>query len=202
MISFSRKPKMLSLVAASALGLAACGGSSHSTSTTASTVATTPQTTPVQTTTTATTHAAAPAKVPAVAPKKHAKYGPTVGTNEGGTARVITQIPTPLPPGITPKKSDQILACLHGTGLVQGKLDRSGVWSAMDPTTRKSVFVDGPYQTTAAADASVKTLKGLDSAARGGLFVVSAAIATHLGDAVTATASCLNGSSGAKRLTF
>jgi hypothetical protein len=86
------------------------------------------------------------------------------------------------------------VGCLTSQGLVHvGAGFRPGVWLGNDPVTRKSVFVDGPYKNRAAADRSAKSLNVVESAERGGLFVVSATLTSHLADAVRAVAKCLNG---------
>lgn len=207
-MTFSSNRTLIALGAAAALGLAACGGSSHQPTTTntaaiasvtsaSSTTAAHTSTTAARTSTTPTTAAksSTTAAKPNVA-KAHPKYGPAVGTNQGGTAKVITRIQQPLPPGVTPAKSHSISACLTAAGLAKASMIRSGVWSAADPVTRKSVSVDGPYQNAGSANESVKTLRGITLAARGGLFVVSAALTSHLEPAVRSVAACLGGSSG------
>jgi hypothetical protein len=79
--------------------------------------------------------------------------------------------------------------------MVKASMVQSGVWSGEDPLTHAVMFVDGPYKNARSADTSVSSLVGIDSAARGGLYVVSAGIAKHLGDAVKSVAACVGGGS-------
>jgi hypothetical protein len=54
------------------------------------------------------------------------------------------------------------------------------------------VFVDGPYRTRAAADESVSSLTGVELAARGGRYVVSASLVSQFGAIVKTVAACLS----------
>jgi hypothetical protein len=131
---------------------------------------------------TTTPKAAAPAPVVTAAPKPGAAAAPP--------AKVITRAVLPGPP-----RSVSIVAirCLEAQGLVHvGQGYRPGVWIGNDPGNGKSVFVDGPYKTLAAADRSARTLIGVESAERGGRFVVSAVLTSHLSAPVHSVAKCLD----------
>jgi hypothetical protein len=92
--------------------------------------------------------------------------------------------------------------CLKAVGLLTPHATQTSTWEAYDPTTKAPVFVDGPYKNKGQARASAKSLVGVESASPGGLYVVSANLASHLGFKVTATAKCLSGSSGQGTLRF
>jgi hypothetical protein len=65
------------------------------------------------------------------------------------------------------------------------------VWRGDNPVTNLHVYIDGPYKTGADADRSATSLLGVELAARGGLYVVSAALTSHLDAQVAAVAKCL-----------
>jgi hypothetical protein len=75
-------------------------------------------------------------------------------------------------------------------------LRSKGVWEAKDRASGNSVLVDGPYKTNGEADAAAHSRSGAESAARGGLYVVSAALSSHLAAQVRKVANCLGGSGG------
>lgn len=94
--------------------------------------------------------------------------------------------------------SRQILTCLGQAGLVEARLRSSGLWGGIDPVNRDPLLVDGPYRSRRDADTSAKSLTGVEYAERGGLYVASATLKSHLGTQVHQVAQCLDGP-GAKR---
>jgi len=144
--------------------------------------------------------APAPATQPATTTSTSAG-SPTTTTSSTSTSaapappagKVITRAVLPQPPR---RVTAVAVRCLKDQGLVHvGAGYRPGVWLGKNPVNGKPVFVDGPYKNRAAADRSAKSLHVVESAERGGMFVVSATIPSRLGDAVHAVAKCLNGTS-------
>jgi hypothetical protein len=177
---------------AAAAGLAACGGSSHS----ASTVA---QTTSTATAATSTTQATTTTK-PAGSGKKKPSAGKAApSTTTGATTTTTTPAATTAPAGTPPAlvanrhQASQLIQCLKASGLAGPSYRGNRIWGGS--VGGHDVLVDGPYKSRNAADASAKSLLIVESAERGGLFVVSATLASHLGNKVHQVATCLNGRS-------
>jgi hypothetical protein len=188
------------LIVAAAAGIAGCGGSSHnsSTRTTAAVVATVPQAATTTTTVTTTTK-------PKPKPKPATS---TVYTSAKPSARVTTiaglpgiairngtveRKTTPVPPVSGAKPAVGFMAsCVGSAGLFKIELIRPNTWRAVAPVgTGLPVYVDGPYTTTSEAATSAASLLGIESAAPGGLYVVSAARTSHLNTYVNALGKCL-----------
>jgi len=85
-----------------------------------------------------------------------------------------------------------IVACLTHAGLARAGPHNAGLWGGVDPTTGEPVLVDGPYKTRAAADTSARSLNGVEFAERGGAYVASATLKSHLGAVVHQVATCLD----------
>jgi hypothetical protein len=104
--------------------------------------------------------------------------------------RVIQQIPAPAQSADNPP-----VACLQSAGFdryVVGPVH--GIWrGSIDPTypELQTLYIDGPYASKAAADESAATLKPIDKAERGGLYVVSALLRST-GTNVHLVAACLD----------
>jgi hypothetical protein len=177
---------LTTLLVAALVGLAGCGGSTSSTSTVAQTTSTT-QSTPTQPATTAAKPAAPkpkPAQTKTTSPPKPVTSAggsttPQASANPGG--------------GSTSGAGRVIVGCLGRAGLLRPGLQRAGVWQGFDLSTSQPVLVDGPYKTRAKANDSASSLVGVESAERGGMYVVSAALSSHLSAQVHKVAVCLNG---------
>lgn len=101
------------------------------------------------------------------------------------------------------------MACLKAVGLNRARPGKaSGIWEANAGNTSLTdlnaiVFVDGPYKTKQGASASAQSLNGVEYAASGGRWEVSASLPSHLSAQVTKVAKCLaGGGSGSKSYTF
>jgi hypothetical protein len=173
------------LVAVASMTLTACGGAAKPLSSVTVTVAQAPPTTPTTTT------------APARAAHRHVKAPARVGSGAPGAAGT----PAPAPKRVAPKhgasaQTQTIAACLTRAGLVKAGQHSSGLWGGVDPTTRESVLVDGPYKSQGAADTSARSLTGVEIAERGGRYVASATLKSHLATAVHDVAKCLDGAGG------
>jgi hypothetical protein len=199
----------LSLAAAAiaaAIALAACGGSSHKQAA-ATNVTVVDAGVPASSTTTSATitssHASASDKAakprqqpsttfPTTASQTTAGPPPPPRASNNGTA--VDPLNT-HPTAAGPKP----LACLSIDGLDRARVGKEpGVWEANYGTTSERnlnavVFVDGPYKSKHAADASAATLNGVEIAMRGGLYDVTASLPSHLTSQVRAVADCLQG---------
>jgi hypothetical protein len=89
-----------------------------------------------------------------------------------------------------------VIACLERAGFVNAARSGSALGGGADRATGSELLVHGPYRTPAEADASVQSLTGADSAVRGGLYVVSAKLTSHLSARVRKVAMCLSGPAG------
>jgi hypothetical protein len=188
-----------------AVALAACGGSSHrhaaastvtiidasgtASSSPASTTTTSSQT---RTSGTATKRKAHTGTLPIRTAQTTAAPPPPPRPSNNGTA-VDPANTHPTAAGPKP------LACLSIDGLDRARVGKEpGVWMANYGTTSEQnlnavVFVDGPFKSKQAADASVASLSGVEIAMRGGLYEVSASLPSRLTSQVRAVANCLQG---------
>ena len=187
------------MLAVAAVLLAACGGSSHK-KTVAATSAPISLSTPVTTTLSSST-------APKKDPPHLAKASASAASTKKSAATYNAANPTAVNPSNTHPTAagPKPLACLTGAGLNRARAGKEpGVWEAnaglsAAGNTDATVFVDGPYKSTEAADAAVASLKPVEIAARGGLYEVSATLPSHLTSQVNAVAHCLGGSaSGSK----
>jgi len=151
------------------------------------------------TVTVAQTAPSAPATTPATttqrraAPRSH-RVAPAGTRGAGGVAAPSTTAPSTSTPRAPASKDTPVIdTCLSHAGLVRPGPRNAGLWGATDPTTGEPVLVDGPYKTRAAADASARSLNGVEVAERGGAYVASATLKSHLGAAVHQVATCLDG---------
>jgi hypothetical protein len=184
------------LLVAALVGLAGCGGSKHSTSTVAQTAMTPTQSTPAQ----AVTTSAKPA-----APKPKASQQKTATTAKpvtGTTGSTTPQASAKRGGGSASRAGAMIVNCLGRAGLLRPGPQRPGVWQGFDLATGQPVLVDGPYKTRAKANDSASTLVGVESAERGGMYVVSAALSAHLTAQVHKVAVCLNGTGSGRSQSF
>ena len=171
------------------LALAGCGGSSKPATKTAADPFTTSQST-----TTSTTPAAAARKKPA----KHKATG-SAGTSTRSTASTTPAATTPV---ATPKPKSPV-ACMVRAGLKHvGRALQVGTWQGADPTSHRQIYVDGPYKSAAAVRQAVGTLAGVNHAAAGGLWEVSASLRGGTGPAVRRVAACLSGSKKGSSFSF
>ena len=92
----------------------------------------------------------------------------------------------------------QVITCLSKSGLIHAWMRGTGLWSGDVRGTTWSIYVNGPYPNNARANASVRSLAGIEDAARGGHWVVSAPIRGHLIGKVRKVSSCLNRAAAAK----
>ena len=92
----------------------------------------------------------------------------------------------------TPLKQKRLVAkCMTHAALVHVHQGSSGVWDGSVRSTTWTVFAEGPYKTSASAAASARSLAGIEDAASGGRWVVSAAIRAHVQATVHKVARCL-----------
>src|SRR5262249_54124961 len=99
-------------------------------------------------------------------------------------------LPATLPPGATSKQSSDVKGCLAQAGLMHPRLTHGQDWTGQAPKTHDSVFVDGPYKSAAAAEASAKSLQAIEYATQGGLFVASEPLRSRLDEQVKTVAAC------------
>lgn len=99
--------------------------------------------------------------------------------------------------GLSGSSTPAPVTCLSRGGLNRIHITQGGFWEGIeginpsgDPNAM--VFVDGPYRTRAAADESVSSLTGVELAARGGRYVVSASLVSQFGAIVKTVAACLS----------
>lgn len=197
-----RKPFAL-VLAATALGLAACGGSSSKSTTSgaASTVAAV-QSTPSPSTPSTSTNSTRPADKPKAHKPSPAK--PTV--QQMAAANVKRQktkpavaTPAPLTGSVT---GPSPISCLRSAGLVDAHSSEAFVWTATYPVNRGSLFIEGPYRSAGDAGRSARSLQGVETEVQGGLYVVSAVLSAHLGPQANTVASCLRAVTGHGTLTY
>jgi hypothetical protein len=186
------------IVAAGVVGLAGCGGSSHS-------MPAPPQPAVI-------VHTIAQGSTPtatATESKKrpqHAKSNKPASPRRASLAHVTTVPGLPgvtlgsktTPPPAAPPVSGAEPAvglmsrCLSGAGLARVQLLRPNEWRGVAPAANpQPVFVDGPYRTRSEAASSAGGLRGIEAVAQGGLYVVSGRLRHRLGAYVTAAAECL-----------
>ena len=149
----------------------------------------------------ATRHATTPAAT--THPKRSAKpataqHSPatTSGTNPLAPP---SQPPPPPPPPKAPPGSPTPKACLLAADLGRvRKGTEQGVTIGNVPGTglkdvNGMIFVDGPYRSAAQAHQSAESLQGVEFAASGGVWEVTAALRGHRGYVVVEVANCLAG---------
>ena len=174
------------LAAVTCLGAAACGSSKHAVS----------NTTPV-----ATSVASDPAPTPTVRTAKtrphKAKTHPVTGSSRTSTAPTAVAVASafhrPIPTG-----------CLRQNGYRFFYYVETGILAASRAPAahhdvNAHVYVDGPYPTRAAAAKAAQGLIGVEYAASGGLYEVSATLRSHARSAVAAIAACLAGRPARKK---
>lgn len=138
-----------------------------------------------------TTQAAKPRARAARAGKPGAQ---SVRTPKPSTAPTKTATPAPAakkPAAKANPSKEAPLACLRQANLYKPAKSGDGLWSAVERKSGKPVFVDGPYKSAAEAKTSAASLVGVQDAAKGGLYVVSAAVRSHAGPVVRIVAKCL-----------
>jgi hypothetical protein len=124
------------------------------------------------------------------------KTVPTVAVHATPTPKPAV---APHPTSAGPKPLD----CLTRVGLLAAREgNQSGVWEAnwgtgLATNPHTTIWVDGPYKSKSAAATAVATLQGVEIAARGGLYEITAQLTSGLGAKVKAVARCLNGSTAA-----
>jgi hypothetical protein len=160
-----------------AVGLAACGGGGRSSGPppTAQPVASAPATV---------AQASAPSKQLHHRARHTARH-PRAHRSTSTTQRAASSIP-----GATALATP--IACLRQAGLGRPARSKPGIWSGLDRASGRPVLVDGPYPTPYAAQQSAQSLVGVESAERGGSYVVSAVLRAHLDAQVHRVARCLN----------
>jgi hypothetical protein len=87
--------------------------------------------------------------------------------------------------------------CLEAFGLQRAHQNKGGWWEAnlghtSDRMANDMVFIEGPYKNDANANEAAASLKGVEIAQRGGLYVVEATLRGHLGSLVPQIAGCLS----------
>jgi hypothetical protein len=202
----TNRPIAVMLAAAAVFGVSACGGSSKSKSTTTTVAQASATTQQVATTASSTTATSATSD-------KHAKK--TSQTTSSSTTAdppahhvhhhgpmPDTHKTTPLPPvknhgkvvGPTP------IVCLQGAGLGGAHASGANRWIANAGS--QQIFVDGPFTSVKAAKEDAASLQGINLYKRGGLYVVSTNLTSHLNVAVDRVAGCLSATSGSGSLSF
>jgi hypothetical protein len=189
----AHRPLTALLAAAVAIGLAACGGGSIGPSTVAGTST---QATAAQVTTTTAPATTQPSRAKAAHKPAPRPASTTPGASSAPGGPSASASPT------DGKASRRIIACLGGAGLVRPRLRSAGLWGGSNPVSGEPVLVDGPYKTRSAADTSAKSLAGVEYAERGGRYVASATLKSHLGAQVHQVARCLNASGTRTSLAF
>ena len=177
----------LAAIAGTAL-LAGCGGSTPSPAAHAAAGTVAASTAPAVT---ATGAATTPARARAHAARHtaRAKAGATTTTTTppAATARPVAAVH----PRSKPKSP---VACMTAAGLAHvGPSAQTGTWQGSDARSHRLIFVDGPYRSPGAAKQSVGTLIGVNQAAAGGVWEVSASLRGGTGPAVRRVAACLAG---------
>jgi hypothetical protein len=138
-----------------------------------------------------TTQAARPHARAQRAAKPRARTTPAA-TPATPTTKTATPGPVAKKPAAKRKPSKRApLACLAQAKLRKPAKSGDGLWRAQEPKSGKPVFVDGPYQTAGEAKSSAASLVGVQDAAKGGLYVVSAALTSKAGPVVRNVAKCL-----------
>jgi hypothetical protein len=138
-----------------------------------------------------TTQSAKPRPRVARAGKPHAR---TASSAKSGTTttKTASSVQPARKPAAKPKPSKEApIACLAQAGLYKPAKSGDGLWSAVERKSGKPVFVDGPYKSAAEAKTSAASLVGVQDAAKGGLYVVSAAVRSNAGPVVRMVAKCL-----------
>lgn len=200
-----RRTTMITALAASAIVLSGCGGSSSgggdtvtivtaAGTTSAATSSATPATTTTATHASASATGTAPVSAPATSAASTAGASPSTRHGAGSRARTSrASTPSVTPHAATPTTNASLnpVPCLQASQLVDAGLSRPNEWQARFPITHAVIYVDGPYRTVAMARASAASLNGVEFAAAGGLFEVSAVLSSHLGASVNAVAACL-----------
>jgi hypothetical protein len=197
------------LFAGAALALAGCGGSSHSSSKSTQSVAQVANTTPSAVTTTTTSTTTSDPKQKANKARHHSAShsGATPVTHHRAHRAPTTHSSHTSPVSVRRSKPGKVigpspLVCLRQRGLIRARTLGPDRWWATDFATLKPVYVDGPFKTVAQAKADVSSLQGVESAVRGGLYVVNAALSSHINNDVTLVAACLSTTTGRGSLSF
>ncbi len=87
------------------------------------------------------------------------------------------------------------MACLHRDGLAHVSAQTAlGEWRGQRGPWQ--VIIDGPYKSAAAAQSSVAGLQGIEIAAAGGIYEVTAALRSNLTRDVTRVAACMAKTTG------
>jgi hypothetical protein len=188
-------PIVACLSAAAALVLTSCGGSTtdsahRSTPTTAIAVqapsttsaAATPESTTAAARPTTTTGAPPATKAPPKATPKHRAASKKAPLTEASISK-----------GVSGPSASR---CMQSAGLIGISSPSVGEWKGMTALNGPEVFVDGPYTSTRAAQASADSLQGVEDSARGGLYVVTALLVSRLTARVDEVARCLATSRG------
>jgi hypothetical protein len=207
----TRRAATASVAAAASLGLAACGGSGGTSTAAKSTAAPAPTaavavaqapsaTTGSETTTTTVSQTKTSTRAAVAVGSAH-KAPAKAFTGADAAAAARSQLPSSSVKGSGAKVADDPpIQCMFNAGLTYARGPIHGIWEASkDPAypESSSLYIDGPYKSTKAADQSASTLTPVDHAERGGLYVVSATLASH-GTPVHQVAQCLDGPGGSK----
>jgi hypothetical protein len=203
-----RKPLPL-LLAATVLGLTACGSSNPSTTTKK---AAAPAVTQTQTQTHTQTTATDPAAKTKTASSKPA---PKPKPKPSATADIVPA-PKPVHIHIHPERKLKVrplhlvahvkgpspITCLKQAGLLNPHSTSKGEAEALSAAVGQDVYVDGPYKNHAAAVSAAGSLNGVEIAEASGLYMVSATLPSHLNADVKAVAKCLKSTKGKGFLGF
>lgn len=193
------------LIAATTIGLAACGGASKTKTVTGADPPTAPLAAP--TTTAAAPQASTTANAtPTAADKRKRRntaYHPSGGTdttttpnwvNTTGNSQTTT---VPASPGSPKYVGPSPLRCLTFAGLDRARpTPEPEAWDANAPGTPATdsnaiVILSGPYKSATVAKRYAQSLLVVELAASGGRWVASAALRSHLGFQVNAAAACM-----------
>jgi hypothetical protein len=182
---------LAALVAAAAVAVAGCGGSDN-TPTAAAPASTPAATVPAATTTPSPVATATPSPVATAAT-------PTATPSPAATAATPAPVKHHAKPRATPTAAPPIndsetntsdpITCLKGAALAKAKRVSTGLWSAASGADE--VTVDGPYIDSTHLEASLNSLNGISLAKRGGRYVVTAGLESHLEGKVDKVAGCL-----------
>jgi hypothetical protein len=130
------------------------------------------------------------------------RRAPGTSRPRAGSQPVPTVPAKPPAPAAYLPVPTRLIKCLDQARLSNVGRAPSGLPVGTDPASGRPVYVDGPYRTRSAAAGEAASRASGDSAERGGLYVVYAALSDHLGKDVHAVAACLNRPPGPRKLTF
>jgi hypothetical protein len=132
---------------------------------------------------------AAPAATTTAKPRTRTTKASAVAKKPAATPKPV--VVSKKPAAKSKPGNEAPLACLAQAGLYKPAKSGDGLWSAVERKSGKPVFIDGPYKAAGEAKSSAASLAGVQDAAKGGLYVVSAAVRSHAGPVVRIVAKCL-----------